>query len=249
MAVGVRLGASILNAVARLNISGFPDEAVAYVGRSKTEVLLGPHVWDYVIGRTVLDFGCGPGVEAVEIAEHGACRVVGVDLRKKWLRMAAARAEAAGVSDRCTFAKTWAGPVDVIICLDCFEHFADPEAVLRQMRLLLKPGGRVLVSFGPPWKHPLGGHVYSIFPFSHLIFPEAALVRWRSTFKIDGARTILESGLNKMTVKRFERLIGESPFRAEQLEIVPIRKLRPIANRLTREFTTSIVRCHLVATD
>jgi hypothetical protein len=113
------------------------------------------------------------------------------------------------------------------------------------MRRLLNPGGRVLVSFGPPWRHPLGGHVYSIFPFSHLVFPDAALVRWRSSFKTDGARTILESGLNKMTVSRFERLIAESPFRAENLEVVPIRKLRPIANRLRREFTTSVVRCHL----
>jgi hypothetical protein len=91
--------------------------------------------------------------------------------------------------------------------------------------------------------------VYSIFPFSHLLFPEAALVRWRSTFKSDGARTILESGLNKMTVRRFERLVAESPFRAEHMEVVPIRKLRPVANRLTREFTTSVVRCHLVPSD
>ena len=68
----------------------------------------------------------------------------------------------------------------------------------------------------------------------------------RSTFKTGGARTILESGLNKMTVGRFERLIAKSPFTFERLEVVPIRKLRPIANRLTREFTTSIVRCRLV---
>ena len=52
-----------------------------------------------------------------------------------------------------------------------------------------------------------------------------------------------------MTVRRFERLIEESPLRAEDLEVVPIRKLRPIANRLTREFTTSVVRCHLVPRD
>lgn len=248
MELGVAsVGASMLTALARLKISEFPDEPAVYVGRSKMEVLLGPRVWDHIVGRTVLDFGCGPGVEAVEMAERGAARVIGIDLRQKWLQMAAKRAEAAGVADRCTFAKTWNEPVDVILCIDCFEHFAEPAAILRQMRQLLKPGGRVLVSFGPPWGHPLGGHVYSVFPFSHLLFPDAALVRWRSTFKTDGARTILESGLNKMTVGRFERLIASSPFRAEQLEVVPIRRLRPIANRLTREFTTSVVRCQLVA--
>jgi SAM-dependent methyltransferase len=251
MELGVAsVGASMLKALARLKISEFPDEVpAAYVGRSKLEILLGRSIWDEIAGRTVLDFGCGPGIEVVEMAQRGATHVVGIDIREKWLQQAQARADAAGVSDSCIFEKTWSEPVDVIVCLDCFEHFADPAAILRHMRALLNPGGRVLVSFGPPWGHPLGGHLYSIFPFSHLVFPDAALVRWRSTFKSDGARTILESGLNKMTVGRFERVIAKSPFRFETLEVVPIRKLRPIANRLTREFTTSIVRCRLVPRD
>lgn len=250
MEMGVAsVGASVLSRLARMKLGGFPDDSVAYVGRSKLEVLMGPTVWDEIAGRTVLDFGSGLGLEAVEMAQRGAAHVVGLEIRDRWLRLARERADAAGVADRCVFEKEWQQPVDVILSLDSFEHFADPAAILRTMRTLLKPDGRVLVSFGPPWRHPLGGHVYSIFPFSHLVFPETALVKWRSTFKTDGARTILESGLNKMTVRRFERLIAESPFRFETLEVVPIRKLRPIANRLTREFTTSVVRCRLVPRD
>jgi len=252
MQLGVAsVGASVLNVLARLKISDFPDapQAPAYVGRSKLEVLLGRSIWNEVGGRTVLDFGCGPGHEVVEMAEHGAAHVVGIDIQDKWLRQAKQAADAAGVADRCTFAKTWNKPVDVIVCVDCFEHFADPAGILRHMRALLKSSGRVLVSFGPPWGHPLGGHLYSIFPFSHLVFPDSALVQWRSTIKTDGARTILESGLNKMTVRRFERVVAESPFRFEKFEVVPIRKLRRIANRLTREFTTSIVRCRLAPRD
>ena len=108
----------------------------------------------------------------------------------------------------------------------------------------------MLVSFGPPWGHPLGLHLYSIVPFSHLVFPDAALVRWRSTFKTDGARTVLDRGLNKMIVVGSSGSSQrESPFTFETLDAVPIRKLRPIANRLTREFTTSIVRCRLVPRD
>jgi SAM-dependent methyltransferase len=210
---------------------------------------MGPDVWEKTAGRIVLDFGCGSGVDAVELAEHGAARVIGVDKQQRYLERAAARAAAAGVADRCVFATTWTQPVDMMVCVDCFEHFADPPSILARMRALLRPGGQVLVSFGPPWCHPLGGHVYSIFPFSHLLFPDSALVRWRSTFHRDGAKTILESGLNKMTVRRFERLIAASPFRAEDFEAVPIKRLRRFANRLTREFTTSVVRCRLVPRD
>ena len=73
-------------------------------------------------------------------------------------------------------------------------------------------------------------------------------MRWRSDFKTDGAKSFreVEQGLNQMTIGKFEKLVGSSDFRIEKLELVPIRKLRPFANRLTREFTTAIVRCKLI---
>jgi hypothetical protein len=49
-----------------------------------------------------------------------------------------------------------------------------------------------------------------------------------------------------MTIRRFEHLVWESDFRIEFLETVPIRALRIVHNRLTREWTTSIVRCKLL---
>jgi SAM-dependent methyltransferase len=241
------IGATMLGAIAKRRITSFPEgEPAAYATRSKLEVLLGSEVWNEVAGREVLDFGCGPGIEAVAMAKRGARRVIGIDIRQRWLQQARARAEEAGVADRCEFHTTWSEPVDLIVCVDCFEHFADPAAILTQMHQLLRPGGKVLVSFGPPWRHPLGGHLYSVFPFAHLVFPDSSLVRWRSTFKTDGARTIEESGLNKMTVKRFERLVASSPFKFERFEAVPISRLRPFAGRLTREITTSVVRGRLV---
>jgi len=106
-------------------------------------------------------------------------------------------------------------------------------------------GGKVLAAFGPTWYHPLGGHIYSVFPFSHLLFSERALVRWRSLYKSDGATTIEESGLNKMTIRRFIQLVEASPLRFASFELLPIRPLRRIANRVTREFTTAAVRCVL----
>ena len=51
--------------------------------------------------------------------------------------------------------------------------------------------------------------------------------------------------MNGMTIARFERLLKDSPFMVDSLETKPIRKLRLMHNRLTREFTTSVVRCKL----
>jgi len=143
----------------------------------------------------------------------------------------------------------WDGPdgvADVIVCLDSFEHFERPADILRLMHRLLKPGGSVEVAFGPPWYHPYGGHLFSVFPYAHLLFSERALVTWRGTLPGKEPKTsFLDAGLNKMTVRRFEQIVRESPFRFTRFEAVPIRKLRPVANRLSREFTTSIVRCRL----
>jgi SAM-dependent methyltransferase len=160
--------------------------------------------------------------------------------------MAKAHAHARGVADKCLFATEYDGQVDTIISLDSFEHFADPADILQRMAHLLTPGGKVLVSFGPTWYHPLGGHFFSVFPWAHLLFTERALIRWRSIYKGPGARTLEEAGLNKMTIRRFRRLVQESPFTFESFEAVPIRRVARFQNALTREFTSAIVRCVLV---
>ena len=86
-----------------------------------------------------------------------------------------------------------------------------------------------------------------MFPWAHLIFTEAALLRWRARFKHDGATRFgeVEGGLNQMTIRRFRRLVADSPLAFETFEAVPIRRLRALATPLTREFFTSYVRCRL----
>lgn len=219
----------------------------AYRGRSKLEVLFGDGIWSEISGKTVADFGCGSGSEAIELAEHGAASVIGIDILEHSLETARRAAERAGVAGRCHFTKRTDTPVDVVISLDGFEHFGDPEGVLRAMSRMLKPSGRALVTFGPTWLHPLGGHLFSVFPWAHLLFTERALIRWRSGFKHDGATRFgeVEGGLNQMTIFRFRRLVAKSPLEFETLETIPIRRLRAVSNPLTREFVTSSVRCRL----
>lgn len=245
--IGGTLGYRLLKRIGKQGEDCMIDGS-SYANRSKLEALLGGRVWPEIEGRVVIDFGCGEGAEAVEMALRGASRVIGVDIQERLLKIARERAASAGVRDRCTFTTNPTERADVIVAIDSFEHFADPGAILKVMREMLKPTGCVLAAFGPTWYHPLGGHLFSVFPWAHLIFTEKALLRWRSDFKTDGATRFseVEGGLNQMTVRRFERLVEESPFRFAEFEAVPIQKLRPLANRLTREATTAILRCKLV---
>jgi SAM-dependent methyltransferase len=218
----------------------------AYAGRSKLEVLFGPGIWDEVAGRRVLDFGCGGGEDTVALARY-ARDVIGVDIQAPLLEQA--RRRAAGMPN-CRFATAPDASVDRIVSVDGFEHYDDPAGVLRLMAGSLDRGGAALVVFGPPWLHPYGGHLFSVFPWAHLIFTEAALMRWRSEFKRDGARRFNEvtGGLNRMTVRRFVRTVRDSPLRLASIECVPVRGYRGLA-RLSREAFTAVVRARLVHRD
>ncbi len=228
---------------------GEPDvcSGAAYRGKSKLAVLLGEDLLARAAGKVVIDFGCGDGSDAIELARRGASRVIGIDIQEHLLAAAKQKAAAAGVEDRCEFGTSTMERADLIVSIDSFEHFADPAGVLRMMDRLLVPGGEILASFGPTWYHPLGGHLFSVFPWAHLVFSEKALIRWRARFKTDGARCFREcqGGLNQMTIRRFEEIVRASPFYCAELEAVPIRKLRRLHSRMTREFTTAIVRCRL----
>ncbi len=225
----------------------------AYAERSqdKLSVLFGPSVYDEMRDRVVLDFGCGLGEQAVELARRGCKRVIGIDILERYLREARELACREGVDDRVESVTKVEEPVDVILSTDAFEHFRDPAAILDQMSRLLGPGGYALVEFGPIWGHPLGGHLFSVFPWAHFVFTEKALIRWRTDFKTDGATRFheVEGGLNQMTLRRWEKLVEQSPLKLLTYDVVPIKAARKYHSKLTRELLTSTVRARLVPKD
>jgi len=245
--IGGETGYRILKRISPIGVRGLMNEST-YLDKSKLATHWGPRIWDEISDKVVIDFGCGEGAEAIDMVRRGARRVIGVDIQERMIQVAQRRAIAEGVAERCAFALETTERADVITAIDSFEHFDDPPLILQRMSQLLKPMGCILAAFGPTWYHPLGGHLFSVFPWAHLIFSEKALIRWRSDFKADGATRFREvaGGLNQMTIRRFERIVEHSPFRLAEFDTVPIRRLKFLSNRLTREFTTAIVRCKLV---
>lgn len=209
----------------------------------------GLETWNSWKSGTILDFGCGAGEGAIQLAVAGARRVIGIDIRPDLIASARSRAIETDVADRCKFSlETPEEVVDTIISIDAFEHFKDPAAVLVAMSNMLADDGRVVASFGPVWYHPRGGHLFSVFPWAHLLLSESALCRWRRDFRDDGATKFSEvtGGLNGMTIHRFEELLNDSPLQIDKLSHRPIYVLRYLHNRWTREFFTSVTDCILV---
>lgn len=218
------------------------------MGPSRVASIFGDDLIGRLPGRIAADFGCGEGREALELARYGAAKVFGIEIREELLETGCELARQAHLDHVCEFVRCPPQKADIILSIDAFEHFDDPEFILREMDSMLATDGEIWISFGPPWFHPTGGHLFSVFPWAHLLFSEKALIRWRSDFKSDGATRFSEvaGGLNQMTIARFEEIVRGSPLRIASLNIVPIRKLKPLHNHWTREFTTAVVRCHLV---
>ncbi len=173
-----------------------------YEGKSKLAVLMGDEFFTKIAGKVVIDFGCGEGAEAVEMAGGGAKQVIGIDIREDLLQAARQRAVSTGVQNSCHFVSSTKELADIVVSLDTFEHFADPAGILRIINTLLHPTGEVLVSFGPTWYHPLGGHLFSVFPWAHLIFREKALIRWRSTFRLFAERFSMARASGRREMRR-----------------------------------------------
>lgn len=206
-------------------------------------------------GRRVLDFGCGQGWQAVAMARLGAAAVLGVDINPATLDTA--RTLAAGQPDtagRLGFAPDIPaerlGTFDVVLSKDSFEHFGDPEAILRRMRAALQPDGRLLITFGPPWYAPYGSHMhfFTKVPWVNLLFSERTVMAVRQRYRGDGARRYadVESGLNRMSVGRFERLIAGCGMTIERRWYWCVRGLNAVGRLpVLRELFITNVSCIL----
>ena len=102
-------------------------------------------------GMTVLDIGCGWGGMALYLHRHTGADVLGVTLSEEQLKVARARAEAAGVSDKVKFElidyRHVTGTFDRIVSVGMFEHVgpAHYTTFFRQCRDLLSDDGVMLL--------------------------------------------------------------------------------------------------------
>ena len=178
--------------------------------------------------KTVLDVGCGAGRLCIAAARMGAQHVVGADIRIEQAPGYLAK-HGQDVLDKVEFLQT-AGDLtelegrefDVVVSKDSFEHYSDPELMVHKLGALTRPGGEILIGFGPLWKSPTGGHIgyMTRVPWAHLIFPEAVIMGERRRFRPDEDAehwSEVAGGLNQMTYARFRSILASSELRCRYI--------------------------------
>lgn len=162
-------------------------------------------------GGRVLEAACGDGMTGAALAGFGH-EVVLHDL-EDW-RDERARGlpfVAADLADRLPLEPDG---FDLIFCYNAFEHISDPGAALTELVRVCRPGGRIVIEFGPLHASAWGLHAYRTvrFPYPQFLFSEAFLSeKFRSMGLWDlGKPMDALQPLNGWRVSQFDRLWAES---------------------------------------
>lgn len=105
-------------------------------------------------GQSVLDFGCGPGGMAMEVARRvgSSGKVTGVDLNTEMLRRAGQLASSEGLTGRVSFRHVTSetlpfdsGTFDTVLCKSVLEYVDDPAKTISEFARVTRAGGTVHV--------------------------------------------------------------------------------------------------------
>ncbi len=102
----------------------------------------------WVVGRQVLDAGCGVGYGSLLLRAAGATHVIGVDIAEEAIDVAREHVSG-GVDFICgdiSEIPLADGSCDVVVCFEAIEHVQDQSRVLDELRRVLTPAGLLIIS-------------------------------------------------------------------------------------------------------
>ncbi len=212
-----------------------------------------------IIGKTVLEIGCGTGGRTAYLASAGARCAVGIDINRD--EIAVARRVSSQLHPELTGRLRYLeasetkpldiGPFDVVVLVDCMEHVVSPPQMMRLAHGYLAPGGQFYFNSGG-WYHHSGSHTH-LLPFVNVFFSDQTILdtirwwvtrpdyvpsrfdsdppldRWRGIYNL---RDRPGEHLNKITIREMKKLVRYSIFQSGRLTVLGFTAKHPLARLL-----------------
>lgn len=92
-----------------------------------------------LLGKAVLDIGCGSGRYSIECAKRGASQVIGIDFAPSMIEYSQKVAQQMGVADKCKFicddflTHSFKKPFDIVLALGFFDYIKEPEPIFAKI--------------------------------------------------------------------------------------------------------------------
>lgn len=135
--------------------TGLNKEGMIYQRDQYAKGGIGVRYWDYrddtalrhVIGTDLLDAGCGEGITLEKLVKlFPEAAVVGVDTEPENLEIC--RTHGLPVQAGSVYELPFSdASFDTVLFSEVIEHLDAPEQALREIRRVLRPGGRVIIIF------------------------------------------------------------------------------------------------------
>ncbi len=202
----------------------------------------------FVKGQKVVDIACGTGFGSHLLwAEGGARWVLGIDSAPEALSQTA-RFIVPGTVEfslaRAEQIPAESGSVDVVISAETIEHLEEPGPFLEELRRILRPGGRAVIStplnnsttrLQP--ENPYHHREYSTEEFTQLVvraFGNVELYTQLTTYKDDlFPETLAADGLVSSS-RRILRQVAPPSLRRAMRKVIGSKGLHPVQSRIAK---------------
>lgn len=101
-------------------------------------------------GKSILDVACGTGVLFDDYLKRNVASVTGIDISSEMVRLAKSKFTQDNVNVICGDVENMDCETlfDCIVVYNAFPHFPDPDALIKKLSSMLKPGGILTVAHG-----------------------------------------------------------------------------------------------------
>jgi len=199
----------------------YDEESLARRGRERAEMMLNLVPDDQKGVHRFLDLGAWDGMCCAALEQMGKT-TAGIDIRAEGFAEQAACSGVDFLQMDAAALGFESNSFDFVFSFNSFEHFPEPDRVLREAVRVVRPGGYIYLNFGPLYWSAKGAHQFRTIhvPYNQCLFTKELLTEyaaeegielmgffWMNEWRVDQYRQLWEAYAHRLeTILYYETL-------------------------------------------